>query len=233
MSAISSEGIYLTESDKGTLAHSSEYMVSRVNMTNMMLSNLANSTSGRLQINSNEIGGQSVTSEFDITSESILATMNDSQFRILTPSFILVCVLIALGVPGNAIALLVYIMKMKRSTASYFIITLAFSDLINCLISLPVELYLITNFWTFDIPWLCKFSRFITAAMNNTSSFVLAAIAVERFRSICLPLKPRISSMCCKMICVSLMTCAILTAVPMIFGYRTYTYELVAYNVIG
>ncbi|XP_060581295.1 cholecystokinin receptor type A-like [Ruditapes philippinarum] len=231
MEAISPEGIYLTASEKSTLDRSSEYLVSRVNLTNIMLGNLANSTAGSFQMNNNGNAGNGATSEFDIMSDSILATMNDSQFRILTPSFILVCVLIALGVPGNAIALLVYITKMKRSTASYFIITLAFSDLINCLISLPVELYLITNFWTFDIPWLCKLSRFLTAAMNNTSSFVLAAIAVERFRSICLPLKPRISSTCCKCICVSLMFCACLTAVPMIFGYGTFTYTLVAYNV--
>lgn len=206
------------------------YLLPDVNMTNLMLSNFANSSMGGFNADKIETGGVYVTSELDSIRETILETMNDSQFRILTPSFILVCILLVLGVPGNAIALLVYITKMKRSTASYFIITLAFSDLINCAVSLPVELYLISHFWTFDIPWLCKFSRFLTAAMNNTSSFVLAAIAVERFRSICLPLKPRISSACCKCICVTLMVCASLTAVPMIFGYGTFTYKVQSFN---
>ncbi|XP_045181336.1 cholecystokinin receptor type A-like [Mercenaria mercenaria] len=232
MTGISADSDFMTADDQRTLEQSSaSYVVSHVNMTNLMLSNFANSTSGGFKLDNTGIGGGRVTSGFDITSDSILATMNDSQFRILTPSFILVCILLALGVPGNAIALLVYITKMKRSTASYFIITLAFSDLINCIISLPVELYLISHFWTFDFPWLCKFSRFLTAAMNNTSSFVLAAIAVERFRSICLPLKPRISSLCCKFICVSLLVCACLSAVPMIFGYGTFTYKIESYNV--
>lgn len=210
---------------------SANYLLSRDNMTHLMLDNITNITAaGGPELDNIEIGNGQMASQY-ITSESIIATMNDTQFRILTPSVVLVCVLLALGVPGNAIALLVYLTKMKRSTASYFIMTLAFSDLINCLVSLPVELYLITNFWTFDIPWLCKLSRFLTAAMNNTSSFMLVAIAMERFRSICLPLRPRISSLCCKMICAILFVSASSSAVPMIFGYGTYTYTVRIYNI--
>lgn len=232
MTAIPVENIYTTTGSEGLLEKApAHYLVSDVNMTNLLFGNFANSSSVGFTLDNIESGGVEMMSGNAITSESVLEKMNDTQFRILTPSFVLVCILLALGVPGNAIALLVYITKMKRSTASYFIITLAFSDLINCLVSLPVELYLISNFWTFDIPWLCKFSRFLTAAMNNTSSFVLAAIAVERFRSICLPLKPRITSLCCKCICVSLILCASLTAVPMIFGYGTFTYKVQIYNI--
>ena len=161
----------------------------------------------------------------------VLKIMNQSQFHILTPSFILACILLVLGVPGNMIAVMVYITKMKRSTAGYFIITLALSDLTNCLVSLPLEMYLITHFMTFDVPWLCKFSRFLTAAMNNTSSFVLVAIAVERFRSICTPLKPRYTSFFSKMICLCIATAAILSALPMVWGYGTFTYTVTVYNV--
>lgn len=166
-----------------------------------------------------------------LTSDDIIRMMNESQFRILTPSLMLVTVLMILGVPGNLIAVLVYITKMKRSTSGYFIITLALSDLMNCIISLPIEVVLITNFWSFDVPWLCKLSRFHTAAMNNTSSFILAAIAVERFRSICLPLKPRISNLFAKVICACVVCCAICTAVPMIIGFGTYTLKATLNNV--
>ncbi|KAL4217665.1 hypothetical protein ACF0H5_022407 [Mactra antiquata] len=181
---------------------------------------------------SESVGGLSSVSNHPVlTSDELMDIVNKTQFQILTPSLILVCVLMIIGIPGNLIALLVYLTKMKRNAASYFIITLAISDLINCTINLPVEIVLITNFTTFDIPWLCKFTRFLTAAMNNTSSFILAAIAVERFRSICRPLKPRMSSILTKSICVALTTCAILSAVPMIWGYGTATYTYSIYNV--
>ena len=166
-----------------------------------------------------------------LSTQIMLDLMNKTQFQILTPSFILVILLLIIGLPGNLLALVVYLTKMKRNTASYFIIALTVSDLINCVSSLPVELYLIANFWTFDNPILCKFSRFLTASMNNTSSFILVAIAVERFRSICFPLKPRFTSQLSKLLCVSVFTGAGISALPMIWGYGTYTYVAVIQNI--
>ena len=166
-----------------------------------------------------------------LSPETILEKMNKTEFQILTPSFILAVVLILVGIPGNLLALIVYLTKMKRNTASYFIIALTFSDLINCIFSLPVEMYIIANFWTFDFPMLCKFSRFLTASMNNTSSFILVAIAVERFRSICTPLKPRFTAKLSKAICLSVFTVAGMSALPMIWGYGTFTHTVVIQNV--
>ncbi|XP_052274131.1 cholecystokinin receptor type A-like [Dreissena polymorpha] len=166
-----------------------------------------------------------VSLDEEIISRAFLKDLNSTQFHILVPSLVLVVVLMVLGIPGNLIALMVYATKMKRSTAAYFIITLAMSDLINCCISLPIEIALISQFWTFDHPVVCKFSRFLTAAMNNTSSFILAAIAYDRFRSICLPLKPRISTLKAKVICIIITLCAVCSAIPMFIGYGTFTYR--------
>ena len=168
-----------------------------------------------------------------ITSEGIIAEMNKNQLEILAPSLFLVLILLFIGVPGNLIAVLVYLLKMKRSTAGYFIITLAISDLINAVFSLPIEISLIINFWSFDIAWLCKMSRCLTAAMNNTSSFILVAIAFERFRSICLPLRPRISKTCAKWTCVVVSSTAVCSAIPMVFGYGTFTYKVTLGNVVA
>jgi len=166
-----------------------------------------------------------------ITAEDIIKHMNDSQRTILLPSLVLVCVLLLLGIPGNLLAVLVYAFKMNRSTSGYFIMTLAISDLINCAISLPVETALILNFWSFDWPILCKFSRYISAAMNNTSSFILAAIAVERFRSICLPLKPKFSNLRAKVTCAVIALIASCSAIPMIICYGTFTHYQTVQNV--
>jgi len=117
-----------------------------------------------------------------ITAEEIIKHTNDSQRTIVLPSLVLVCVLLLLGIPGFFFAVHVYAFKMNRSTSGYFIMTLAISDLITCAISLPVETALILNFWSFDWTTLCKCSRYISAAMNNTFSFILAAIAVTVWR---------------------------------------------------
>ena len=152
--------------------------------------------------------------------------MNQTVFQILTESLILVILLLIFGLPGNLLAFIVYLTKMKRNTASYFIMALTFSDLINCIFSLPVEISIIANFWTFDFPLICKLPRFLTAWVDNTTSFVLVAITVERFRSICTPLKPKFTAKLSKAICLSVYTLALISAVPMIWGYGTYTYEV-------
>ena len=165
-------------------------------------------------------GNDSVTDQF----AQFVINKNKEELHILLPSLVLVCVLLVFGLPGNLLAVLVYATKMTPSTVGYFIMSLAISDLINCSISLPVEIAIICHFWSFDIPWLCKFSRFLSAAMNNTSSFILAAIAVERFRSICLPLKQKVSNTKAKVICIVISACAIFSATPMIFCYGTFTH---------
>ena len=166
-----------------------------------------------------------------LTPAIILDKMNLTAFQILTPSLILVILLLTVGLPGNLLAFIVYLTKMKRNTASYFIMALTFSDLMNCVFSLPVEIAIIANFWTFDFPLICKLSRFLTAWMNNTTSFVLVAIAVERFRSICTPLKPKFTAKLSKAICLSVYTLALISAVPMILGYGTLTYEVKIGNI--
>jgi len=174
-----------------------------------------------------------IKEKLSVTSAGIIAEMNKHQLEILAPSLGLVIMMFILGVPGNLIAVLVYLLKMKRSTAGYFIITLAISDLINSVFSLPIEIFLIVNFWSFDIAWLCKLSRFLTAAMNNTSSFILVAIAFERFRSICLPLRPRISKKCAQWTCIIVSSTAVCSAIPMVFGYGTFTYKVTFGNTVA
>ena len=174
---------------------------------------------------------EGVSEQATLTPEIVLDTMNQTMFEILTPSLILVILLLLVGLPGNLSGFIVYMTKMKRNAASYFIMALTLSDLINCMFSLPVEIAMIANFWTFDFAPLCKLSRFLTACMNNATSFVLVAIAVERFRSICTPLKPKFTVKLSKVICLAVYTLAIISAVPMIWGYGTYTYEVKIENI--
>ncbi|KAK3087690.1 hypothetical protein FSP39_009211 [Pinctada imbricata] len=101
----------------------------------------------------------------------------------LIPAMSYVCLLLLIGIPGNALVCYVYQQKWRkrRKTSTLFILALSWFDLINTLVSLPFEIALMKNFLNFDHPFLCKFSRYITFFMNASSSVVLLGIAVDRF----------------------------------------------------
>lgn len=109
------------------------------------------------------------------------------------PTIVYVSVLLCVGIPGNALVAYVYT-SWRRSPSRLVIIALAVFDLVNCLFTIPTEIYFVLNVYLGPDPTLCKVTRFITFSMNNASSFVLLFIAVDRFKRIYKPLKPPFSN---------------------------------------
>ncbi|XP_060581297.1 G-protein coupled receptor 83-like [Ruditapes philippinarum] len=145
------------------------------------------------------------------------------QFSVLLPSFVFICILITVGIPGNILAIIVYGFKLKTTTGRYAIVSLAICDVVNCVLSIPVELFVMTRYWHFEHAALCKMSRFLTYAMNNSSALILLAIAVERYRAICNPHKPKISSSCIFKACVTLIIVGFIIALPALWIYGIQT----------
>lgn len=158
-----------------------------------------------------------------MTNGPMIEKLQNQQFVILLPSFIYTAILMMVGMPGNFIVIIVYLLKMAKTTSRHFIISLAMCDFINCAFGMPVELSLIWNFYDFDLPILCKVSRFSTFFMNNISSCVLIAIAVDRFRRVCLPLRPNMTVTHSKIICITVTIISLISAVPSLFIYGTRT----------
>ena len=154
---------------------------------------------------------------------AVIETINANQFLILIPSFIYTILLMILGIPGNFIVIVVYLLKMARTTSRHFIISLAVCDFLNCSFGMPVELSLLANYYRFDFPILCKVSRCSTFFLNNTSSFVLLGIAVDRFRRVCLPLRPNMTVKHSKIICIVAGIFSMGSALPAFFIYGTKT----------
>lgn len=156
----------------------------------------------------------------------IVDLMREKQFQILLPSFIYAALLMFFGLPGNLIVILVYLLKMRKTTSRHFIISLAICDFINCSFGMPVEMSLLANFLNFDFPFVCKISRFSTFFMNNGSSCILVAIAIDRFRRVCLPLKPNMTVTHSKVICICCALFSMVSAVPALYIYGTATNDL-------
>ena len=139
---------------------------------------------------------------FDTTSLH-LETFNDEIFTSYLPAVIYTAVLMMVGTPGNAIVIYIYRFKWRRCTSRVFIISLAILDFINCISTLPMEIYIMRYSVMLDIPLVCKMSRCLTYTMNSASAMILVGIAVDRFKRICKPFTPAFSVVNSKHICIA------------------------------
>ncbi|KAH3874824.1 octopamine receptor beta-3R-like [Dreissena polymorpha] len=156
--------------------------------------------------------------------ENALYDMNMALFRIQLPAFIYTIVLMVVGTPGNVLVLYVYFYKWRRSTSRMFILFLTSLDLINCVTTLPMEIYISRFSIVIDMPWLCKISRFSTYTMNSASAAILVAIAVDRYRRICRPHGSQFNATNSKYICIGCILVALgLYSWPSLLFYGTRT----------
>ncbi|CAG2211933.1 unnamed protein product [Mytilus edulis] len=188
-----------------------------------------------------------IRNETENASFPTLDTFNDLVFRNnLLFSFTYVLLLMIIGISGNLLVCYIYIFYQKKcqsttrsfqgrnkssklKTTDIFIISLACFDLISCLLAMPMELFLLRNFLTFDYPWLCKISRLFLWFCTISTSFVLLAIAVSRFVGIRLrSLNIKITTFHAKIIVAVSVLLAVALSSPVLVLYGTYTFHLTA-----
>ncbi|TRY60828.1 hypothetical protein DNTS_003162 [Danionella cerebrum] len=139
----------------------------------------------------------------------------------LLPVFGLLYVLIfALAVVGNgAVLVLLCRRKALQSPSTFFICSLALSDLLISIVCVPATLlqHFFTNWLAGD--FLCKLIPFLQVTAIATSMLTMTCIAVERFQGILYPLHVRNSYFLChafKML-VAVWLVALAIAAPMWF----------------
>ncbi|KAL3861456.1 hypothetical protein ACJMK2_007490 [Sinanodonta woodiana] len=92
-----------------------------------------------------------------------------------------------LGTIGNATVLYIYVTKKDKSTAGVFIMTLAGTDFITCLVIVPyteIAVYLQYRL-LYDLP--CKIYMFLITCNVPFAAFIMVAIAIDRYFCICHP----------------------------------------------
>lgn len=159
-----------------------------------------------------------------ISSGSLFDDVSDKHMTsVLLPSLVYVSFLLVVGIPGNLMVIYVYSLKWRASTSRVFILALGSYDFINCLTSLTTEIVLLSRFLNFDFPVWCKVSRFMTAFINSGSTFILVAIATDRFLRICRIHKDPISVELARSLVFISVFFAALTSWPALLLYGTYT----------
>lgn len=162
--------------------------------------------------------------DFGISDElDLLEAENSRHFQYHLPAIIYTSLLMFVGTPGNILVMYVYFFKWRRSTSRMFILFLTGLDLVNCCTTLPAEIYMMRFSIMFDVPWLCKMSRFATYTMNSSSAAILVAIAIDRYRRICRPHGPQFSARKSKYICIGCIIVALTITWPSLLFYGTRT----------
>lgn len=142
--------------------------------------------------------------------------------QIMLPSFMLTCLMIIIGLPGNLLVIYIYLRKWRKNTTRIFILALAGFDFVNCLL-MPYEAAHLRNVILFDFDGSCKFTRMMTFTLNNASSFTLVAIAIDRNMRICHILKPQLTIKMSKYVVMACIVVSMLIAIPagIMYGTRT------------
>ncbi|XP_013385384.1 probable G-protein coupled receptor 83 [Lingula anatina] len=102
--------------------------------------------------------------------------------------FVMLSVISVTGAVGNALVFAVYWKKQDQQTSTFFIITLAVTDFITCIINVPFTLVMEFINLQIESDILCKLYLFLVTSTVPFSTFIMAAIAVDRYLCICHPL---------------------------------------------
>ncbi|XP_069557568.1 neuropeptide FF receptor 1 like 2 [Brachyistius frenatus] len=116
---------------------------------------------------------------------------------------------------GNILVCLIVLENRRmRTVTNLFILNLAISDLLVGIFCIPTTLVdnLITG-WPFSNN-VCKMSGFVQGMSVSASVFTLVAIAVERFRCVVFPLRPKLTLLVAKAAIVSIWVLAVVIMCP-------------------
>ncbi|XP_061594767.1 D(4) dopamine receptor-like isoform X1 [Cololabis saira] len=106
------------------------------------------------------------------------------------PALIFGILLIVTVIGGNVLVCLsVYLEKALKTTTNYFIVSLAFSDLLLAVLVLPLFVYaeFQGGVWTLNMP-MCDGLMAMDVMLCTASIFNLCAISVDRFIAVSIPL---------------------------------------------
>ncbi|XP_035513385.1 neurotensin receptor type 1 [Morone saxatilis] len=127
--------------------------------------------------------------------EEDLEVNTDVYSRVIVT--IIYVALFAVGSLGNSITLYTLLTKKTlqnlQSTVHYHLASLAVSDLLILVLSMPIELY---NFIWFHHPWVfgdavCRGYYFLRDSCSYATALNIASLSVERYMAICHPFKAK------------------------------------------
>ncbi|KAM9296563.1 neurotensin receptor type 1 [Gastrophryne carolinensis] len=159
-----------------------------------------------------------------VISEDNLDVNTDIYSKVLVT--VIYLFLFMVGCTGNSITAYTLVRKKSlqnlQSTVHYHLASLALSDLLILLLSMPIELY---NFIWVHHPWafgnvVCKGYYFLRDACTYATALNIASLSLERYMAMCHPFKAKsiMSRSRTKKFISFIWVASLLLATPMIFA---------------
>lgn len=177
----------------------------------------------------------------NVTEEDDLEVNTDVYSK--TVVTVIYVALFAVGSLGNSITLYTLLTKRTlqnlQSTVHYHLASLAVSDLLILLLSMPIELY---NFIWFHHPWVfgdavCRGYYFLRDSCSYATVLNIASLSVERYMAICHPFKAKsiMSRSRTKKLISAMWLASFALAAPMIFvmGLKTVNDEKICTAIVS
>ena len=147
----------------------------------------------------------------------------DTSAAVPAPVIAYVVIVMACGILGNGLVLLVYGRKIQKlSNYRSFVLMLAWVDMTQSCIGMPGILVDMLNYVTFYSNTGCKLLRLVSHIIISASLMTHLLIGIERHRKICKPLKRQITSRVAKLILLTIVLSAFVIGLPayMFYGRR-------------
>ncbi|XP_012541117.1 cardioacceleratory peptide receptor isoform X2 [Monomorium pharaonis] len=145
----------------------------------------------------------------------------DSFYFYETEQFAVLWLLFAVIVAGNTAVLAGLLLgKRRKSRMNFFIMQLAFADLLVGLISVLTDII-----WKTSIVWYagniaCKLIRFMQAVVTYSSTYVLVALSIDRYDAITRPMNFSGSWWRARVLVITAWALSALFSMPIIFLYE-------------
>ncbi|XP_076451301.1 uncharacterized protein LOC143287241 [Babylonia areolata] len=110
-------------------------------------------------------------------------TMTDQKLAVIC----ILSVLSVFGTVGNGLVLYVFSSKGNKVTSTIFILALAWTDTFTCSVIIPLTIAFTAREADMGFDFLCKFYTFLITFNVPLAAFIMVAIAVDRYFSICHP----------------------------------------------
>ncbi|KAH3709513.1 D(2) dopamine receptor-like [Dreissena polymorpha] len=159
----------------------------------------------------------------NISSQVDMKAINDLEKEKYQPTLIILVVLMITGLIGNTCVAVVYKLKLKRSSARVYIISLAMADVSVCTVGMAYHIYDMTHIVEYESAVTCKTLSFLISACTLSSVLILLLVGLDRYLKICRPLKRQIVDFGAIKACVIVVCLAIVISVPytILYGPRS------------
>ena len=159
------------------------------------------------------------------TTPEIPSSASETNERVCI--IILLCVFSVIGTLGNGLVLYVFARTTGKLTSTIFILALAGTDFVTCLIIIPFTVITIHYNYYYAFDSLCKIYQFLITCNVPLSAFIMVAIAADRYICICHPFAHMMTVKRAKVIVGVLTGFAVILGLITALGFSIYRIEIV------